>query len=77
MNIDLILYLAVSVVAVLALAGTLLTVAWSLFIDSLPKLPPRATKVELDKHTVILVPQADGSTNIILRRRNRTRRPKA
>lgn len=62
-NIDLILYLAMSAVAVFALAGTSLTVAWSLFLDSLPKLPPRATKMQLDKHIVILVPQADGSTN--------------
>ena len=77
MNIDLILYLAMSVVAVLALAGALLTVAWSMFVDCLPKLPPRATKVHLDKYTVILTPQADGSANVRLRRRKSALRPKA
>lgn len=41
MNVDLILYLAVSVVAVLALAGTAVAIACSVFLDSLPK-PPRS-----------------------------------
>lgn len=77
MNTYLILHVAMAAVAVLALVGALLAVAWSVFAASLPKLPPPATRVQLDNYTVIMTPQADGSTKTTARRRNRTPRPKA
>lgn len=77
MNIDLILYLAVSVVAIVALVGTFLAVACSLFLDSLPKLPPPATRVHLDKYTATIFPQVDGPPKVKFRRRNSTPRRKA
>jgi hypothetical protein len=77
MNIDLILYFAVSVVAVLALVGAFLAVACSLFLDTLPKLPPPATRVHLDKYTATILPQADGPPKVTFRRRNSTPRRRA
>ena len=78
MSIELILHVAMAAVAVLALVGTFLAVAWSMFLDALPKLPPPVTKVHLDKYTVIMTPRPDGSTKTTLRRRrSNTPRPKA
>lgn len=77
MNIDLILYLAMTVVAVLAVIGTFLAIAWSMFQDTLPKLPPRATKMTLGKYTVIIAPQVNGPPEVTIYPRSRTRRRKA
>jgi hypothetical protein len=76
MNTDLILYLAMSVVAVLALAGTLIAIVCSLFTSELPSGSRQTVVLKRNGQKTTITPKGGGRFHVTISPENKKSYPR-